>query len=247
MKRPLLLPAFLACLLAGGLSAQTLASWDVNGVDVDDGIGIDGGSTSSPFTFSAGTTASNVGSATLTLSSSVNPSTSSDQYGFKVSGGNDGFTLSDAISSGHYMEISISASSGFLLNLTELDFIGESSGTGADSGAILTSVDGFNDSSAIATVSGVSGDTGGFDTDGSGFGTISLSGSQYQGISSISFRVYGWDATSGAGVTNFRDLSNDDITISGTVSVNPIPEPGTYGLIAGLAGLGLLIYRRRRG
>lgn len=205
--------------------------------------GIDGNSTSNPFTFSAGETQTNVQSAQLTLSSSVNPSDSTGQYGFKISGANEQTSLSGALTAGHYMDFSITAAPGFVLNLSSIEMNGQSSSTGAADVALLSTVDGFTSSSVIASVTGAN-KTGGFDTDTSGFGqAIDLTASKFQNLSSISFRIYGWNSTSGAGLTYLRNLTGNDLIING--SLVAVPEPSST-LPLGLAIASTLILRRKR-
>ncbi|GAB5560205.1 MAG: hypothetical protein SynsKO_18520 [Synoicihabitans sp.] len=221
--------------------AQVVAGWDVEGLDVAETL------TGPSYSFSSTSTAANV-TAALTLSSSVNPSTSADQYGFKVSGGDDGVsaTLATAISDGNYFEFTLTAATGYELTLTSIEMNGGATSSGAANVALLSSVDGFNDSSAIATATEVNSGTGGFDTDSSGFGnSITLSGAQYEGLQAISFRIYGWNISSGSGVTNLRSLSGDDLEVFGTVSVSAVPEPSTFALLAGLGALGMVASRRR--
>lgn len=231
----LLLP--FACLTS---YAQVLVGWDISSVDMDAGI-----LTAPSYSLSAGTTASNVSGA-LTISSSVNPTTSVAQYGFKVSGGDTGASasLATAISDGNYFEFTLTAASGFELTVTSIDMYGAASSSGADNVALLSSVDGFTDADAIATVSNVAGVTGGFDTDSSGFGdSITLSGMQYEGVGSISFRIYGWNISTGSGITHLRNLSGNDLEVFGTVSA--VPEPSSFAALAGLAMLGFAASRRR--
>lgn len=153
-KYPILLAATIACLLPETLPAAVIAAWDVDGIELDatGASGIDGHSTSSPFTFSAGTIDSNLQSAKLTLSSTVNNTTSTNQYGFKISGTDETTSLSAAITADHYLQFSLESASGFHINLESLEMNGESSGTGANNIAILSSVDGFVSTNVIASL-----------------------------------------------------------------------------------------------
>lgn len=235
--------ALLVLGVAGGTAhGAVLVAWDVEGVDVADGTGID--ESSSPFTFTAGTRAGNISDAELTLSSAVNPSTSADQYGFKISAGDEETTLAGAITSGHYLQFTIEVASGYQVNLTSIEMNGESTGTGADDVALLSSVDGFSAGNEIDSVTNIQDVTGGFDTDSSGFGAaIDLSASKYQGLTgTTTFRLYGYNTSGGTGVTRLRSLSGDDLVINGGVSV--IPEPATMGML--FLGVGGLLYARRR-
>jgi hypothetical protein len=246
---------FLLCLVAGWTflfgpqspaRAAVLVSWDVDGVELDgDPSGIDDSPASSPYTFS-GTLGTNIGGGELTLSSTVNGSTASGQYGFKVSAGNEESTLSGAITAEHFIQFTVTAANGFLMNLSNIGMKGQSSATGADDVAVLSNIGGFVDTQVLDSVSSIAGFTGGFDTDASGFGgPIDLSGSEFQGISSATFRIYGFNTSSGSGITYVRSLSGNDLVINGTTVV--IPEPSTFLLgIIGVFVLGCCGHRRRR-
>lgn len=229
----------IALMMLAGATAQAdvLSAWDVDGIDVADGKGID--TSVAPYTFSASLLGSNVDDARLSLGS-VNPTTSNDQYGMKISA--DQTSLAGAIDNDHYIQFTVTAASGYRLNLASIEMNGQSSSTGADDVALLSNVDGFSSTEIIDSVADISGLTGGFDTDSSGFGSaIDLSGASFQDLESVTFRLYGWGTTSGSGVTYVRDLSGNDLIVNGTVS--EIPEPAVLSLLT-LAGAALL--RRRR-
>ena len=225
----------LACLLAAGasLSAQTIASWDFNGIDLDN---LD---PANNHELAAGSTAEGIAQVTLRLGPGVNHTTASGQYGFKIPNADAQNSLAGAIASGHYIEFTLTAAPGGSLNLNSLEFNGQSAATGADNIALLSSVGGFTESAAIVTRSNIAGSTGGFDTDNSGFGgPIDLSAAEYQNIASVTFRLYGWNTSGSTGATYPRNLSGDDLVIHGTASV---PEPASASLLTGgLALLGLL-------
>lgn len=236
MKKYTLLLSFLVLpLLSYG---QALISWDVAGVHADADLG------SAPYTLS-GTASANISGGNLTLGAGVNPSAANNQYGFKVSNDNKQTTLAGAISSNHYMQFTATAASGYVFNVTSITIAGESGSTGAADIALMTSVDGFTVGKEIKSVSEKAGVTGGFDSDASGFGAINLSGSQYENLSSITFRIYGWNTSGTSGVTYIRNLSGSDLVINGTTAVSAVPEPSTYALIFGAAMLGFCVYRRR--
>ena len=226
-------PALAIIAITNIASAAVLAGWDVNGIELD-------GSTapnSAPYTLGA-TLGTNIASADLTLSSTVNPTTTADQYGVKIFGIDEQVTLAGAITVDHYIQFTIAASTNFILNLTSIEMNGQSSSTGANSAAFMSSVAGFTDGNELGLVTGVAGNIGGFDTDASGFGApIDLSGAAYQGISSVTFRFYGWDTTSGSGITYIRSLTGDDLVINGTVAAVPEPSAALFGAIGALAFL----------
>jgi hypothetical protein len=212
--------------------AGILAGWEISGVDLDDdtATGIDNSPADSNYTYTASTLGVNVSDAKLTLSTAVNRTTSNNQYGFKISDGNETTSLDSAIGAGHYFQFTLEAAPRYRLNLDSLEMNAQSSGTGADGAAIMTNIDGFTDGNEIASVTGKSDTTGGFDTDDSGFGApIDLAGARYQGITSITFRFYGWGTTGSTGTTYIRPLSGDDLSISGTVYA--IPEPTAFSLL----------------
>ena len=226
----------LTCCLA---SAAELATWDVAGIDLNDTTQ----GHSAPFTIVGTTSDSGIDVAALSLGAGVNSTTSNNQYGFKITNSNSQTTLAGALANDHYLQFSISAATGYTLNLTNLEFKGQASSTGATGVAILSDIAGFTDTSAIATISTGANATGGFDTDSSGFGSaIDLSDASYQNIASATFRIYGWGSTSSSGATYIRSLSGNDLVINGTV----VPEPSTYALLAGLLGLTFVMLQRRQ-
>jgi hypothetical protein len=219
------------------MHADVLVAWDVDGVDASE---IAGGA---PYEFAA--TSSNpsgrVGGS-LTLGQGVNPSTSAGQYGFKISSVDEQATLAGAISSEHFIQFTLEAEAGYRFDLKNIELKGESSSSGCDNVAILTSADGFNEGRALAPLANRQDITGGLDTDASGWGDlIDLSAPQYQEQTSINFRLYGWNSTSGSGVSYIRNLSGNDLVINGTIEA--IPEPAVLGFVA-LTGLGALIIKR---
>lgn len=226
MKSPPIITAIAAVVLCPILArAAIVAGWNINGLDVNDGLH------EPAYTNVAGTTAVHVTSAYLALSGNVNPSTTANQYGFKISASDAQATLAGAIAEGHYMEIRLIATEPYGINLTTLDIKGQTTTTGCDGIAVLSSVDGFSVGKVLDFVMDIQNVTGGFDTDNSGLGApIDLSDPKFSELQDVTFRIYGWDSsnTSGAGVSYIRDLTFDDgldLFFTGTVAA--IPRRGT--------------------
>lgn len=233
-------PIFTLFITTNIASAAVLAGWDVNGVDLDGASAPN----SPPYTLGA-TLFPTVASANLTLSPTVNSSIAANTYGFRIPTVSAQNSLAGAIAAGHYFEFTITAASGFLLNLTSIEMIAQSTATGADSAAFMSSIAGFTAGNELASTTGKAGVTGGFDTDASGFGApIDLTGAAYQGISAVTFRFYGWDTTGDTGATSIRNLTGNDLVINGdTITAPPaIPEPSAA--LVGSIGV-LLLFRRR--
>lgn len=226
MKKEWFVVGMLA-VVGGGVRAAVVAGWDVIGVELDVGAGLD--APGAPYLFSATTSETAGVSAQLTLGDGVNPSTSVDQYGFKIAGGDETNSLAGAIASNHYMEFSLTIAGGYELNLDSIEIKGEASGTGCSNVVLMASIDGFTAGQEIASAFPANEGTGGFDTDSSGFGApIDLGAAKYQNLTgTVSFRLYGWDSTSGSGSTYIRDLADEDLIVNGTtveLSGGIVPE-----------------------
>jgi len=224
MKKIVLL-SLLFYLSFGNFTFAQLASWDVNGVVVADGIGID--ESSSPYSFTSPSRATHITDAKLTLSASVNPTTSASQYGCKVSVFPT--TLSTAIAAGHYIQVSITVESGYSIDFSDIVMKGQTSGTGWDDVAFMSEIAGYTDVNALQEIGSIQDVTGGFDTDASGWGSpIDLSSIGYQGVTgTTTFRIYGWNATSGAGTNYIRNLTGEDFIINGIVNAVDLWTGGT--------------------
>jgi len=216
--------------------ADVLAAWEMTGVDVDNDF-----SAATSYAFGATSGSAHLQSV-MTLGSGVNPSTLANQYGFKISSTEAMSSLIGAIAENHYFEISLEILDGYELNLLSLEMKGQSSGLGCTNVVLMSSLDGFDAGDEIASAFPAN-QTGGFDTDSSGFGEpINLSASQYQSLTGIiSFRVYGWNSESGSSSTYIRNLTGDDLVVHGTLQ--SIPEPAVLGLVL-LAGTGAIGVRR---
>ncbi|WP_309380991.1 PEP-CTERM sorting domain-containing protein [Cerasicoccus frondis] len=148
----------------------------------------------------------------------------------------DGSELAEAIAGNKYVTFSITVDEGYTLDLTTITFGIRRNGSGApDDYAILSSISGFTDSDALATLNTAS-------TSAEAFSADTTSNSAFQTIAggtTVEFRLYGWNAN--------VDSSNTHITgasIDGTITA--VPEPSTLALFAGIAALGVVAYRRRK-
>ena len=223
LVKDLAVGALLLFHLVSVVSGAVLAGWDMTGVDLDDGVGVV--SNIPPYTMNATTTAVAHVDAWLDLGFGVNPTTTAGQYGFKISGADETNTLAGAISSGHYIEISVSIDDGYALSLDSIEIWGEGSSSACSNIALLSNIDGFTEGQEIAVAYSAN-KTGGFDSDESGFGgPIHLSGAKYQQLEgTVTFRLYGWNSSSGSASSRIRNLTGDDLVLFGDISALTLDE-----------------------
>ncbi len=229
-----------ACITIGPMMvfADVLVAWDVNGVHVADGTGVD--NSAFPYTKNATTLGTNISEGTLTLGFAA-PSAAADMYGFKFSKETHQDSLAGALLNDHYIQFTLAAEVGYRFDLSSIEMNGKSGDSGPDDIALMSNVDGFNVGDEMASLTGRQGLTSGWDTEAGGWGDlIDLSGAQYQDLTAVTFRIYGWNST-GTASGGIRSLGGDDLVVNGTLEA--IPEPAVAGLI-GLTGLGLLVARR---
>jgi hypothetical protein len=185
-----------------------------------------------------GLTVSNATKVGVTSSSSTSNFRAS-AWSTGATNGSDTFTGS--IDLGDYFEITLTADSGYALDLDGIVFGIGRSATGPRQWQWRSNIDSYT--TAIATYTTVNaglGESSGVltnpDANSNWTGNeLDLAGAAYQGLSTITFRFYGYNAEASTGTGGLQG----PLTISGTV----VPEPsivllGSFGL------LGLL--RRRR-
>ncbi|SFE12071.1 beta strand repeat-containing protein, partial [Flavobacterium phragmitis] len=120
-----------------------------------------------------------------------------------------GTTGANNIVLNNYFEFTLTPSAGNSINFVSLVYSAQTGGSGSSvtNFAVRSSIDGY-----VANIA----------TPGSSGGTISLSGTSYQGItSSITFRVYAW------GGSGTRQYSINDFTFTGTVCFPTTTTPAT--------------------
>ncbi len=102
-----------------------------------------------------------------------------------------------------YFEFSLTPNTGCEINFTSFVYTAQTSGTGPSNFDIRSSLDGFTSSIGFPTSTGT---------------TIDLSTASFQNISSsITFRIYGWGASSATGTFSINDFSFNGSVNCGTL------------------------------
>lgn len=149
-------------------------------------------STSNPYT-TGETVAGNITVSGIGRGTGISAASAADRY--SASGWNTGAS----IDLNDYFYFTITPSSGYKVDLTNFVYTGQASGSGPSSFAVRSSIDGYASNIGSPTVSGT---------------TIDLSGASYQNLTSaVTFRLYGWASTGGAGT-----YSVNSFEFNGTVS-----------------------------
>lgn len=192
-------------LLSASIKAQVIAF---------DTVGLVGNEAS----LNSTTTDPNLNVSQLTRGGGINPSTLANSFNsanFTLNG-----TFANAVANGDFLQFTVSPKSGFKVSLSTLNANFRRSGTGPNMFQYQYSLDGFatagiNIGSAITFT-----DT---DTDGVAQPQIDLSSiPALQNVAFpkvITFRLYGWGATSAAGTFAIGRVAGNDLAIGGMTSV----------------------------
>ena len=228
MKTILWLVALWVALTAMVRAQTTLVGWDVNGT------------TESATSLTAGTFDSNISQSSPSGVLSRGAGAASPGNAAGNSFGASGFTattLTNAITAGDYFTFSITVNSGYAMTLSSLTMKLFDTTSGPTNGAVFSSVGGFASSgSAIQSFTL----TGNANNDQS----ITLSAGSFSNLTgTVEFRIYAYGGgSSSTDKMRIRDLSGNDLVISGTVSA--IPEPETTGICFGAFALGAVMLMR---
>ena len=152
--------------------------------------------------------------------------------------------LTGTVDLGKYIEFGLTAAAGTTINMTEINFGVGRSGTGPRQWEWRSSVDSF--AAPITTFgtlnASVTESLGILTTPDANAGytgnVLDLSGGSFDNLTSVTFRLYGYNSESTAGTGGLQG----PLTFSGA---SVVPEPSTYAMIA-LAGAGFAAYRLRR-
>ena len=131
-------------------------------------------------------------------------------------------------------EFTITANGSNTLNLSNITFNYYKTGTMNANVVIQSSIDGFGSGNFVIGNATATANT---TSDPSNLISFSLAGAQFQGITSVTFRLSAYDDTS----SNTPVHRIDNLTVHGAI----VPEPSASALLA-LAGLGMLGRRSRR-
>jgi hypothetical protein len=223
-RLPLLAISLLICIGASKAHAEVIVNFAFDG-SVDTSSDTNSDSNASNFVFDAGLSGSSFGSPSPGFSANV-PTGGGTHSRFTRTyvTAND---IAGAIANNDFASFTVTANAGMQLNLTSFTMALGSTGVNANgagdpttsntsSFALHSSVDGFANTIGTLSVTAPDGATV-WST-----GSIDLSGTAFQGLSSVTFRVY--------------------MFVNGSV-VTAVPEPTSFALLGLAAGIGM--WRRK--
>ncbi|MDA7506286.1 PEP-CTERM sorting domain-containing protein [bacterium] len=238
-----------AAFCASSISSQAavLAGYDFNhggATTVVLSASLGGSSLFAPTTSDANVTATNLGiGAGLTGLTYVTNATA-DYFqiaegngmsdGIHADGGDITAFMDAAYAAGDYFEITLTADSGFTLNLTDLTFDFARADRGTNDFAVRTSVDNFVSYAALEDQAAPVGDV----NNAAAPQSVDLSGASFQELSAITLHVVFDDRQNNNAGASASVI--DDIIVNGTV----IPEPSS-ALLLGLGGFALILRRKK--
>ena len=185
-------------------------------------------------TVQTGLTPSTVTNSTATTWSTSGGNFRATNWGIGATTGSDTFTGSIDLTK--YIGFSLVASTGYSFDITSISFGLGRSGTGVRQWQWRSSVDNYaaaltdytNLSTGLTNSSGVLTNT---DTNASWTGKLNLSGTSFKALTTVTFRLYGYNSESTSGTGGLQ------------TSLTFAPAPGCVALV-GLAGM--VASRRRR-
>jgi PEP-CTERM motif len=215
---------FLSALLAGSVSEAAVIGWNFTDDDAVFDTGTPVNFTISPFS---------IGNTFGTVADPVNPTSASTGYTGASGTGNIGNAVNigalNAATSAFY-SVTITPTSGFSIQLSDLDFGTRSTATGPQGFALRSSADGFVTDILTGTIANNSTWSLKDNTFGTFTGPLGVA---------VEFRLYAFGGT-GSPTSGTINSRLDDISFS----VDAVPEPSA--VLALLGGAGVISLLRRR-
>ena len=171
----------------------------------------------------------------LTLGSGITPAANVNRFGgsnFFDAGDTNPTTLAESIAGNDFFQFIVTPAAAATFTATSFVFSFDHSASGPNSFTLRSSVDNF--ASDLGSVTGLAANL-------TTNNTIALT--TFNDVASaVTFRLYGYGATSSAGTGGFDTTTN---ALSPNVVL--VPEPSTKVMIIGALGLAALVYRRKAG
>ena len=188
----------------------------------------------SPTSVLPGITASDFSSPVFSFATGTNDLRTRETLGLADGAETVSDNMTNAVNANQYVAFTVTANSGFVLNLDALAFDIRRGLRGTQDYAVRSSVDTF--ATYIVFANNVINDTSVRRQ------SIDLTSAAFQELTSIEFRIYFDDRLNNS--SSASDVFIDNLILSGSVS--SIPEPSTYGLALGGLALAIAALRRRR-
>lgn len=188
----------------------------------------------SPTSVLPGITASDFSSPVFSFATGTNDLRTSETLGLADGAETVSDNMTNAVNANQYVAFTVTANSGFVLNLDALAFDIRRGLRGTQDYAVKSSADTF--ATYIVFANNVINDTSVRRQ------SIDLTSAAFQELTSIEFRIYFDDRLNNS--SSASDVFIDNLILSGSVS--SIPEPSTYGLALGGLALAIAALRRRR-
>ena len=221
-------------LMSGSAMAEMIADFDFT--DGSDGFSRASDDAGTHWTTSNATDQVNGGGSGTDLSSTDNGVDGDGDRAFETTFAELDTSFSGAVSSGDYLEFTITPDANYYLDLTAVSLYVADTGGSTTGVGVKSSVDGFTDFVLQDTKS-----VGGNSIAGSGdyMQFSDTLDSSFTGLTDpVTFRVFMHDG----GASNQSNLYRlDDVQVEGAATL--VPEPASLGL--GLAGMMMLMARRR--